>query len=102
MLLRISSAVHASVTSVKLLRLTGASGHSPVANLASALTFCAPPARFKAAVWHCLPNAPSSRISTPPYFVLGAFLIFSCFGFLTFLPPLSLLAMVSLLLLLSG
>jgi hypothetical protein len=37
-----------------------------------------------------------------PYFALGPFLALSCLGFLTFLPPLSLRAIVSLLQLLSG
>jgi hypothetical protein len=32
-----------------------------------------------------------------PYFPLGPFLVLSCLGFLTFLPPLSLRAIVSLL-----
>lgn len=39
----------------------------------------------------------AASASMSPYFAGGAFLIFSCLGFLTFLPPLSLRAIVSLL-----
>jgi hypothetical protein len=44
----------------------------------------------------------AASASMSPYFAGGAFLIFSCLGFLTFLPPLSLRAIVLLLPLSSG